>query len=162
MGRTAAQLILAAVLAAASAGAFSAPEPGRPTAKTPWTSLAPDERRILGPVADRWETFPGYQQQRLISSARRYPSLQPIQKERFDARLRGWAEMTPEQRRAARETYQDMRRLSPAQQHELRERWLRQHQQSEEASEPLFEQPPPPPEPRAAPGPVRPDYTRHR
>ena len=165
MGRQTAKLILAVGLAAVSAIATAAgpgqpqQELGRPVPQTPWTSLKPEERHVLGPVADRWETFPGYQQQRLITSARRYPSLQPIQKERFDSRLRGWAEMTPEQRRAARETYQDMRRLTPAQQHELRERWLRQHQQPEEASEPLFEQPPPMP---TRPGPGAPDYTRRR
>jgi hypothetical protein len=162
LGRQTAKLILAVALAVVSAGASARQQDlGRPVAQTPWAALKPEERHVLGPVADRWETFPGYQQQRLITSARRYPSLQPIQKERFDSRLRTWAEMTPDQRRAARETYQDMRRLSPAQQHELRERWLRQHQQPEEASEPLFEQPPPPPQ-RPAPGPVAPDYTRRR
>ena len=156
MGRQTAKLILAAALAVFSVGAAAKQELGRPVPQTPWTSLKPEERHILGPVADRWETFPGYQQQRLITSARKYPTLQPIQKERFDARLRGWAEMTPEQRRAARETYQGLRRLPPAQQHELRQRWLQRHQ-GEEASEPNFEPAPPT---RSVPGPVAPDYRR--
>lgn len=164
MGRPAARLILALALAASVSGAFAAPPEKRPMGKQiPWTSLKPDERRVLGPIQDRWESFPSYQQQRLISSARRYPSLQPIQKERFDQRLRSWAEMTPEQREAARETYQDLRRLTPAQQHELRERWLQRHQRAEELSEPNFETPPGVgPRERAAPGPVTPDYTRRR
>jgi len=119
-------LILAAVLALA-AGSVHAQD--RSVPQVPWSALAPDERRVLGPVGPDWDRLPGYQQQRLISSARRYPSLQPIQKERFDSRLRTWAEMTPEQRRAARETYQGLRRLPPAQQHELRERWLQRREQ---------------------------------
>ncbi len=43
------------------------------TPKTPWSSLSDEQRRILGPVAAEWERMPGYQQQRLMSAARRYP-----------------------------------------------------------------------------------------
>jgi hypothetical protein len=117
-------LILAAVLALA-AGSVHAQD--RSVPQVPWSALAPDERRVLGPVGPDWDRLPGYQQQRLISSARRYPSLQPIQRERFDQRIREWANMTPEQRRAARETYQGLRRLPPDKQHELRQRWLERH-----------------------------------
>ncbi|MGZ5064763.1 MAG: DUF3106 domain-containing protein [Usitatibacter sp.] len=124
MARQAA-LILAAFLAALCLGMPAhAYDPS--TSQTPWQRLSPDERRVLGPLAPDWDRLPGFQQQRLISSARRYPSLQPIQKERFDERLRDWASMTPEQRREARETFQGLRKLPPEKQHELRERWLRE------------------------------------
>ena len=158
MGRQAARLIAAVLLACAAFGAGAVDRAQRP--QTPWTKLAPEERRILGPISDRWDQLPGEQQQRFITSARRYPSLQPIQKERFDQRLRTWAEMSPEQRRAARETYRGLRSLPPAQQHELRERWLHRHQPGEEASEPNFDAPAP--HERAVPGPVTPDYSRKR
>jgi Protein of unknown function (DUF3106) len=122
-----ATLILAGLLIAFGLGTPAhAYDPSIP--QTPWTRLSPDERRILGPIAADWEHLPGFQQQRLIASARRYPSLLPIQKERFDDRIREWASMTPEQRRAARETFQGLRKLPPEKQHELRERWLRERQ----------------------------------
>ncbi|MGE5094698.1 MAG: DUF3106 domain-containing protein [Betaproteobacteria bacterium] len=124
MARTLATLI--AALLAALAGMAHAEREGN-VPQRPWSSLSPDERRILGPVGQDWDRLPGYQQQRLISSARRYPSLQPIQKERFNERIRDWATMTPEQRRAARETYKGLSRLPPEKQHELRERWLQRH-----------------------------------
>jgi hypothetical protein len=125
MARQVAVLILAAVLAgvAPRVGAAS-PDPRTP--QTPWASLSPEERRVLAPVAPDWERLPGYQQQRLISSARRFPSLQPIQKERYEERIRDWAAMTPKQREAAREAYQGLRKLPPEKQHELRERYLKQ------------------------------------
>jgi predicted Fe-S protein YdhL (DUF1289 family) len=125
VARQVAALIAAAILTLC-AGAVRA-ETDRGVPQVPWASLSPDERRVLGPVGQDWDRLPGYQQQRLISSARRYPTLQPIQKERFDQRIRDWANMTPEQRRAARETYQGLRRLPPEKQHELRERWLQRH-----------------------------------
>lgn len=145
MARQAARLIACMLLSALAwaAGAQATGERPRQaqTAQTPWSALGPEERRILGPVADSWAGMPGYQQQRLISSARRYPSLQPIQKERFDTRIRDWATMAPEQRRAARETYQGLRKLPPERQHELRERWLQRHG-GEESSEPRFDREP--------------------
>ena len=168
MGRQAARLIAAVFAAGLALGAAAGERgpkesrpPPAPRPQTPWTALAPDERRVLGPIHDHWDGMPGEQQQKFIYSARRYPSLQPIQKERFDSRLRTWAEMTPEQRRAARETYQGLRKLPPAQQHELRERWLQRHQPGEESSEPSFA-PPPDAAPQGGPGPVAPDYTRRR
>ena len=126
MARQAALILAAFVLALGLAGTARAYDPKTP--QTPWAQLSSEEQRILGPVAQDWERMPGFQQQRLIASARRYPTLQPIQKERFEDRIRDWAAMTPEQRRAARETFQGLRKLPPERQHELRERWLRERE----------------------------------
>jgi hypothetical protein len=140
----AAGLIAAALVAVAAQAADQRRGPVAPSysdhaksvPQTPFRSLKPDERKVLAPVERDWDALPGYQQQRLVQSARRYPSLQPIQKERFDTRIRDWAAMSPEQRRQARETYQGLRKLPPDKQHELRERWLQLHRPPEESSEP--------------------------
>ena len=104
MARQVARLIAAALLTAAASLATAADRDRLKTPQIPWSSLAPEERRVLEPVAREWSTMPGYQQQRLQGAARKYPSMQPIQKERFDTRIRDWAAMTPDQRKAARET----------------------------------------------------------
>ena len=171
MAGQAARLIAAFLLAAVAttAAADARPERGaQRVQQTPWHSLKPDERRVLGPVQDRWDTMPGTQQQRLISSARKYPTLQPIQKERFDTRLREWATMTPEQRQQAREAYKGLRQLPPDRQHELRERWLQRHQTTDELSRQRPEPGAIDPHPERGPaqsqgagrGPSRPDYSR--
>jgi hypothetical protein len=165
VARKTAGLIAGALLAvlafAAGAQPTSAPRPVDPryaerlkTPQTPFQALAPDERRVLAPVEERWATMPGYQQQRLVNSARRYQSLQPIQKERFDSRIKDWAAMTPEQRRAARETFDGLRRLPPARQHELRERWLQQHRPAEGALDPHPERQQVEQRPQAGPQPI--------
>ena len=134
MARQAALILAALALCLGLGAPAHAYDPSAP--QTPWNRLTPEERRVLGPVAPAWERMPGFQQQRLIASARRYPSMQPIQKQRFDERIRDWAAMTPEQRRAARETFQGLRKLPPERQHELRERWLRDHQSRGESGPP--------------------------
>ena len=127
MARRLAQLIGALALGAALGLAPPAIASDPKTPQTPWSSLTPEQRRILGPVEPDWPRLPGYQQQRLMGAARQYPRLQPIQKERFEERVRDWAAMTPEQRNAARQTFQGLRKLPPEKQHELRERWLQRH-----------------------------------
>jgi hypothetical protein len=141
----AAGLIVAVLVTfAAQAADPNAPDTKLKTPQTPFYALKPDERKVLSPVQKEWDRLPGYQQQRLISSARKYPTLQPIQKERFDNRIRDWATMTPEQRREAREAFQGLRKLPPAQQHELRERWMQQHRPAGEFSQPDHAQRPAP------------------
>jgi hypothetical protein len=135
VARQVARLIAAAVLAVSCTAVAQAPRDAAKlkTPQTPWSSLSPQDRRVLGPIAPEWDRMPGYQQERLRSSARRYPDMQPIQKERFEQRIRDWAAMSPEQRRAARETFQGLRKLPPEKQHELRQRWLERRSQEPDA-----------------------------
>jgi hypothetical protein len=142
MAWQAAGLIAAALLALSVPASAQTSAEKLKTPQTEFSTLSPEERRVLGPIQHEWTGLPGYQQQRLINSARRYPQMQPIQKERFDTRIRGWAAMTPEQRKEARDTFQGLRRLPPAQQHELRERWLQRHRGGEESSEMPFQENP--------------------
>jgi hypothetical protein len=120
-------LIISALLLAAATLVSGAEADKLKTPQVPWTSLSPDERRVLEPVAPEWPRMPGYQQERLKGAARKYQTMQPIQKERFETRVRDWATMSPDQRKAARETFQGLRKLPTEKQHELRERWLERH-----------------------------------
>lgn len=142
-------LIGAALLVFAASAAAQTSADRLKTPQTAFSSLAPAEQRILGPIEAEWEHLPGYQQQRLLSSARRYPGLRPIQKERFDTRLRSWASMSPEQRKEARETFKGLRKLPPARQHELRERWLKRHRPAEAVVIPQVEAPGADPQPQS-------------
>jgi hypothetical protein len=117
------RLLLGALAACLSLAAYPAGKDLK-TPQTPWSRLTVEERTVLVPLEPDWEKLPGYQQQRLMSAARKYPTMRPIQQERFQERIRDWAAMTPEQRKAAREKFQGLRKLPPSKQHELRQRWL--------------------------------------
>lgn len=57
----------------------------------PWSSLSPDEQRILSRARDGWDRLPTERQRRLLDGAHR------------------WQDMTPRQREQARERWQDRR-----------------------------------------------------
>ena len=88
MAGQAAGLIAVALMGLAASAALAADPDKLKTPQVPWSTLSPEERRILEPVAPEWPRMPGYQQQRLKGAAKKYPEMQPIQKERFESRLK--------------------------------------------------------------------------
>jgi hypothetical protein len=131
------RLVLGASLLALSLAVAAGEAPKDLNApQKPWKSLPLESREVLAPLASDWDKMPGYQQSRMLSAARKYPNLRPIQQERFQERIRDWAAMSPDQRKAARDSYQGLQKLPPAKQHELRERWLEQRKEHQEAAPP--------------------------
>lgn len=74
----------------------------------PWSSLSPDQQRILSRAHDRWDQLPTERQQRLLRGAQR------------------WQAMTPEQREQARERWRERHDLR----REYHERWHRNRDES--------------------------------
>jgi hypothetical protein len=74
----------------------------------PWSSLSPDQQRILSRARDRWDQMPTQRQQRLLRGAQR------------------WQAMSPEQREHARERWRERHQRG----REYRQRWHREHRQS--------------------------------
>ncbi|TAN03858.1 MAG: DUF3106 domain-containing protein [Rhodanobacteraceae bacterium] len=125
----------------------SAPTPDANTTRQPlaWSSLDPDQQRMLAPLQSQWSQMPPERQQRLAAHATRWASLPPERQQRIHERLTRWAAMTPEQRRQLRQNvrafhnltpaerarvdaaFHRFQSLSPAERRALRERW--HHQQ---------------------------------
>src|SRR5687768_10748500 len=81
-------LLLAFAGAALGAGAFDA--------------LPPEERRVLEPFAERWETLPPATQERLRAGARRWSTLAPGERRAAAARFAEWQQLPPARREAIR------------------------------------------------------------
>lgn len=148
---TFAWLLLAACLAAVprvGAAQTSAPIPMQqaPDANAQplaWSSLDPEQQRMLAPLQSQWSQMRPQRQQRLAAHATRWASLPPERQQRIHERLAHWAAMTPEQRRQLRENarafrnltpaerakvnaaFRKFQSLSPAERRALRERWHR-------------------------------------
>ncbi|MGH8183290.1 MAG: DUF3106 domain-containing protein [Rhodanobacteraceae bacterium] len=115
------------------------------TAKQPltWSSLSPDQQRMLAPLQEQWGQMRPARQHRLAEHATHWVNLPPAHQQRIRERLTRWAAMTPEQRRQLRENarafrnltpaerakvnaaFRKFQSLSPAERRALRERWHR-------------------------------------
>src|SRR5262249_42523634 len=85
--------------------AAPAPEAQAVTQGVPWSSLSPDQQKLLGRFSGNWSTLPAERQQALARGSNR------------------WLGMSPEQRGQAQQRFQRWRSLPPAQRRMLRDRW---------------------------------------
>ena len=92
-----------------------------------WVQLAPEQQKILAPVADDWDQLPDSRRQRILATVKHYPKMKPAEQQRYSERLVDWAKMSAEQRRVARERYKKFQSLPPGQQEQIKRRWAEQH-----------------------------------
>jgi hypothetical protein len=105
---------------AGRARADDLPQVEAPDSSVAWSSLSPDEQKLLNRYGDRWSSLP-----RLLRGTRRWMSMTPEQRERAKARHARWKELTPEQREQARKSWRRYQELSPDQQERVRDGYHR-------------------------------------
>lgn len=88
-----------------------------------FSTLPPDEQRVLTPFADSWDGLDAATREQLRRGAQRWLSMSPEQRARAAERLADWQRLPPEQRERLREAHQRYRALSPEQQQRLQQRF---------------------------------------
>jgi hypothetical protein len=111
----AAALVCAGALAAPPAATAPAPQarPGaapHPDAGGPrWNELTPQQRQVLGPLSNDWNSFDDRSKERWMGVAGRFHKLPPEEQQRANQRMVEWSHMTPQQRSQARLNFQESR-----------------------------------------------------
>ncbi len=100
-----ATLLLAATVPAWAQETPAAPAPGNPPAPVAWSSLSPEQQKLLKNFSGQWGSLPPSRQQALAHGTDR------------------WLGMSGEQRDHARDRFEHFRSLPPEQRHALRSRW---------------------------------------
>ncbi len=107
---------LAALVLAIVQGHALAAEPA-------WSKLPPQEKQILAPLRDSWDTLEERRKAKWREVARLYPGMNSEEQSRLQGQMRQWAALTPEQRRAAREEFREHTRLDPDRKQDVLEKW---------------------------------------
>ena len=125
-------LRLAACLAAVSlaAGPVYAQEPGAAPAASPpapvaWSSLSPDQQRLLSHFGSQWSTLPPARQQALAHGSERWLGMSPAERDQARQRFTRWQALPPEQRQALRARWQRFQALPPNEQAVVRQNFHR-------------------------------------
>ena len=109
--------------ASATPAAPAAPAPATPAqAASPvaWSSLSPEQQRLLGPVAAQWNSLPPARQQALARGSTRWLDMSPEQRSMARQRFQQWRRLTPGERQTIRRRWQQFRSLPPQQQQAIR------------------------------------------
>lgn len=88
-----------------------------------WSQLSTQQKIILAPLANDWETIENVRKKKWLGIADRYPSMKPDEQLRTQERMREWARLTPEQRAKVRDSYKDFNQLPPEQKTAVKKKW---------------------------------------
>lgn len=88
-----------------------------------WSLLSDGERKILQPLAGKWEAMGSAQQEKWRAIARKYPSLSVREQQKIQRRMTRWAGAAPEQRAVARKKFQTYKQKKPKEQERVRSAW---------------------------------------
>ena len=102
-------VLCAGLLLAAAAPAFAqeppaapAAAPAAPAGPVAWSSLSPEQQRVLGSMSNQWGSLPPERQQALAQGSQRWLSMSPDQRDQARDRFSHWQSLPPEQRHALR------------------------------------------------------------
>lgn len=123
-------LLLTALLSAGVCAPVSAQviNPGSPGASAPasggalpWSTLSPDQQRVLSRLSGQWDQLPPQRQQALASGSQRWLGMSQDQRTQARQRFNQWQQLPPDRRQMLRKRWEDFRALPPAQQQADRE-----------------------------------------
>lgn len=112
-------------LATGAAPAFAQEAAGAPPAPVAWSSLSPDQQRLLGRFGEQWNSLPPARQQALAHGSQRWLGMSSGERDQARERFSHWQSLPPEQRQALRQRWQHFQALSPAQRAQARENFHR-------------------------------------
>ncbi len=97
-----------------------------------WVQLTDEQRKVLAPLGNEWNTLRPWQREKMLDIVRDYPKMDAEKQQRIQKRLNTWSRMTPYERENARKRYQQFHDLSPEKKDELRRKWA-EHQKLTDA-----------------------------
>ena len=114
------------LLAAAPAFAQEAPAPGaNPPAPVAWSSLSPQQQKLLSRFGGQWDGLSPSRQQTLAHGTERWLGMSAEERDKARERFGHWQTLPPEERHALRNRWQKFQALPPNEQASVRENFHR-------------------------------------
>lgn len=105
-----------------------------------WHELSPQQKHVLAPLADEWDSLDDARRKKWIGIAARYPGLTPEEQSRAQGQMQEWANLSPAQRTAIREKYKALHKAAAGKGLSLREQWALYQQLPPEEKQRLQEE----------------------
>lgn len=127
-----------AKLCAAIALLFAAMPPANAliTFKQPtWTELSPEQRTILAPLVNDWNSMESDRRKKWLGIAERYSAMTPEEKTRIQRRMKEWTRLSPEERKVARDGFTSLQNAPQEHRSAMKATIKQQWQQYQELQE---------------------------
>ena len=88
-----------------------------------WTELTVQQRIVLAPLSDEWDSMEYYRQKKWLGIALRFHTLSPEEQRRIQEQMQEWDRLTPEERQLVREKFKSATQLPADKKQELLQKW---------------------------------------
>lgn len=102
-----------------------------------WQELSPQQKQILGPLSDEWNSMDDARRRKWLGIAARYPHLSKEEQGRIQGQMDEWARLSPQQKQVIRAKYRAWLRASPEARAAMREQWEKYQELPEEEKQRL-------------------------
>ena len=125
-----------------------------------WSELSIQQKVILAPLSDDWDSLESYRQKKWLVIVGRFSAMTPDEQRRVQGQMQEWGKLSSEQRQLARENFKNVKQLPAEKKQELKQKWEEYSNLPEEEKEKLKQQatskpPAQPGLPVVAPAPLR-------
>ena len=112
-------------LFAASTGWAASPNPSAivTPAQPKWSDLSVQQRIILAPLSDDWDSLENSRQKKWIGIAERFSAMPPKEQQRIQIQMQEWGKLTDEQRQVARAKFLSAKQLPAEEKQALKKKW---------------------------------------
>lgn len=94
-----------------------------PLIQPTWNELTAQQRAVLAPLHNEWNSLEAYRRKKWIGIAQRYPAMTPEEQVRVQQRMSEWMKLRPDQRKAARDSFKSMKQNTPEKRAEMPQKW---------------------------------------
>ncbi len=116
-------IILSTFLTATGWAATSSPSLIVTAPQPMWSELTVQQKIILAPLSDDWDSMENYRQKNWLSIFERFSAMAPEEQRRIQSRMQKWGKLTPEQRQLARENFKTVNQLPSDKKQALKQKW---------------------------------------
>jgi len=88
-----------------------------------WRELTIQQKIILAPLSDDWDSLEDHRQKTWLSIAERFHTMTSLKQRRIQGQMQKWGRLSPEQRQLARENFKTIRKLPADKKLELKKKW---------------------------------------
>jgi hypothetical protein len=88
-----------------------------------WSELSTEQKIILAPLSDDWDSLENYRQKKWLSIVTRFPAMASEEQRRIQGQMQVWDKLTPEQRQQARQNFKTASQLPNEKKLELKQKW---------------------------------------
>jgi hypothetical protein len=85
--------------------------------------LTVQQKIVLAPISDDWDSLEYYRQKKWLSIVTRFPSMAPEEQRRIQGQMQEWDKLSAEQRQQARQNFKTASQLPDEKKQEFKKKW---------------------------------------